>query len=88
MYKLNVSVQVLPRPSEISNEELNSLFAGELAKFENWFSQLQAKHGAPGQRLLSNEHAILRSFMFYLYGSSPGVQAPEIKETSNDGTQA
>lgn len=68
--RLVVSVVLNPQPSEISNEELDKHFAGEIQGFEQWFAEMQAKAGVPNQRLISPEHAIIRSFMFYLYGKS------------------
>lgn len=65
---LEVSVRIHPLPSEISIEELNRLFAGEVSAFEQWFLKNQQERGVlEPQGLISAEHAILRSFMFYLH---------------------
>lgn len=65
---LSVSIEITPHNDEISIEELNTLFAGEVASFEQWFLEHQRARGilAPTP-LISAEHAIVRSFMFYLH---------------------
>lgn len=64
---LSVSIAIQPRASEISIEELNQLFAGELVDFERWFMQQQRDRGVlEPSPLISAENAILRSFMYYL----------------------
>jgi hypothetical protein len=66
--KLEVSVRISPLPSEISIEELNQLFAGEVSAFESWFIDSQRNRGVLDPvGLISAEHAILRSFMYYLH---------------------
>jgi hypothetical protein len=86
---LSVSVRVLPQPADVSTEELNGLFADEISKFETWFSKVQEQHGAPGQRLIGTEHAILRSFMFYLHGTTNGtIEVTTPPETGNGNSQA
>lgn len=67
MPQLSVRVSIAPRQSEISVQELDQLFAGEVSKFEAWFVARQQKSGFEATRLMSAEHAILRSFMYYIH---------------------
>lgn len=64
---LDVSIVVNPLPSELPIEELNELFKGEIGKFEQWFMNGQRERGVLDPTpLISVEHGILRSFMYYL----------------------
>lgn len=66
--ELRVSIQIHPRPSEISKEELNGLFADEVRQFEKWFMESQRKAGIfTPTPLISAEEAILRSYMMFLH---------------------
>lgn len=65
--QLDVQVKINPQPSEISLEELNKLFGGEVEKFERWFIERQQAAGREAVQLMDFEHAILRSFMYYVY---------------------
>jgi hypothetical protein len=65
--QLDVQVRINPPPSEIPLEELNKLFAGEVERFERWFIERQQAAGHQAVQLISAEHAIIRSFMYYIY---------------------
>lgn len=65
--KLSVEISIEPLQSEISIGELDELFGGEIAKFETWFVESQRGKGFEGQGLMSIEHAILRSYMYYVH---------------------
>lgn len=65
--QLDVQVRINPPQSEISLEELNRLFAGEVEKFERWFIERQQAAGQQATQLISAEHAILRSYMYYVF---------------------
>jgi hypothetical protein len=65
---LEVSIVIRPTQNEIPIAELDQLFAGEVRKFEEWFLRGQRERGAlEPQPLISAEHAILRSYMYYLH---------------------
>jgi hypothetical protein len=63
---------VHPHRSEITVEELDKLFAGEITEFEQWFISRQQARGMSASGLLSVENGILRAFMFYIHGKSHG----------------
>lgn len=66
MSQLSVRISIKPQPSEIRLDELNTLFAGEVKRFEEWFVAQQQKGGLGATGLVSSEHAILRSYMYFI----------------------
>ncbi len=66
--QVSVRIEISPLPSEISHEELNKAFDGELRAFNEWFKANQRARGHENpQDLLSFEVAVLKSFMFYIH---------------------
>lgn len=62
-----VSIVISPLPSELDVETMNETFKGEIGEFERWFQDGQRKRGVLDPTpLLSLEHAILRSYLYYL----------------------
>lgn len=65
--QLDVQVRINPLPSEISLQELDQLFAGEVEKFERWFVERQRAAGLDTKCLMPLEQGLLRSFMYYVF---------------------
>lgn len=74
MYQLEVEIDITPHEPKIQAQEMDALFAGEISRFEEYFVKLQSSKGiATPSRLISAEHAILRSYMMYLYTTKRGT---------------
>jgi hypothetical protein len=70
---VDVQIKIVPPQSDLTTEQLNAEFGGEIADFEKWFIERQRSRGLTAARLMSVEDAILRSFMYYAYTKGKDV---------------